>query len=109
MSLGLARRSHGLDTPRDEPWETRAACALLPDLFFTGKATMDAQAVHVCQRHCPVLRQCRRSTEQDPPTGVVQAGLVWVDAHPRHKGRRPTAVQPKQVGCASFCQPWRPA
>jgi hypothetical protein len=104
MTVYTRRSPWGLDTqPDGRNWRTHAPCGDEPDLWFTGRATLDQIAAHVCRRHCPVLLECQADTALTTPNAGVWAGVVWVDKD----GGRQSEYQPKRLPCGSHCDRWR--
>jgi Transcription factor WhiB len=93
-------RSWGLEVHRDTWWQA-ALCRGRAQMFFTRNSDLAAQATHLCQAHCPVLRSCRREAEHLTPVGAVQAGTWYADATTHAAG--PRKRQPTELGCG----PWR--
>lgn len=89
-------------------WERQAACAKSsdPDLWFADNQRGRATAVHICQRHCPVLAQCEARRIADPQPYSVQAGVRYTDDPIRPE---PAWHQPKPSGRnCGICKARRP-
>ena len=93
-------------------WVARAVCRTMPD-YWSAEPRTDAvsraTAQHICQRHCPVLREClaevlaARTTEARY-THVVVAGLdLNHEGRPKDRLGRARA----RVDCP-ICGPLRP-
>lgn len=105
QAAGLA--SWGLGNSGDDWWHD-AACGRTPDLHtaeprpgWHDHTSPQAHARHICLRHCPVQPQCYAEAHRNPPTGVVQGGLVWVTTN--MAAGRPAAKQPPDIGCGLWC------
>ena len=105
------RSTYGLDTPRDAPWQERAACGsegVDPELFFpsTGEGAAAGMALHICWSHCPVRQECAERTEENPPEDPqIIGGRRWVMSRVRGQATQPETwlTPPRSTGC-SICR-----
>ena len=93
------QRPAGPEPPRTDDWRNHAACRrpdVEPELWFTRKTR--AQALHICQLHCPVLKTCQLFARnlRPAPTDCVMGGIPWrayYDSEYRPHPPEPTPCQ----------------
>lgn len=94
--------------PHRNPWWERSACRHVdPELFWPDADGDPGPALHVCQTHCPVLVECARDAQRNPPqypqvVGGVRYTMVTGGNGRVHPGRRD--YLPSAHGCRE-CQP----
>lgn len=72
----MTRSAHGLSTPCvDEWWEAAWCSGMDQDVFFTESNR--SLALHYCQVHCPVVRQCNQEALRVRPAYAVQGGVAF--------------------------------
>ena len=73
VSRAAGRTGYGLDTPRDAPWQERAACGtgtgVDPECWWPdrGDDERTGLALHICWAHCPVRAECDQEARESPP------------------------------------------
>lgn len=78
-----SRSAYGLDAfAEDQTWKRRGLCGLDPDLWFSSDAAGRHLAVHICNRHCPVLAKCAEDLNRllaggESPRSQVMAGVPF--------------------------------
>lgn len=85
------------------PWWYRAECRKHPPEMWavSGNLTADNRlALAICQRDCPVTAACLADATDNPPTSVIQGGMVWNSSGkprkvPGRKPARPPAAHPQ--------------
>jgi hypothetical protein len=76
-------------------WEENAACShpvVDPDLWSSPLRAEQAEAIHICLTHCPVLAECSRFFR--PGRGTTSSGVTY-----RQMGREnsPRAMSPQPI------------
>jgi hypothetical protein len=88
----------------DENWVTYGLCREAdPDMWDMSAEKSDrVAAMRIC-RECPVLAQCFEDARDNPPYGLIQAGLGWrggqpVDAVTGHRKGGSPSISAKKEG-----------
>lgn len=85
-------------------WRSRAACQQVDAMMFhpeggAGAAAKAKLALHICHRHCPVLRECDKWQSRYQWNATVVGGRWWKSRHSAEMPAQVTRTTPSGVGC----------